>query len=232
MFKKGWIVMNPIPGFIFYFSMFLRKIFKKFCLKVYDVGYRYTEWLRKEEFQKRCCKGEMNSLPLPNYIFGEQYMTIGQNFGTMAGLRMECYDTYRDQHFTPQLTIGDNVSFNYFCHVGCINKIVIGNNVMVGSYVLITDHSHGSLDMVDIPVAQRPLISKGPVIIEDNVWIGEHACILPGVTIGKGSIIAANAVVTKDVPAYSIVAGVPGKVVRSLTPSPHPFLNSPVPGGQ
>lgn len=60
------------------------------------------------------------------------------------------------------------------------------------------------------------LISKGPVVIEDNVWIGEHACIMPGTTIGKGSIVGANAVVTKDVPPYSLVGGVPAKLIKTL----------------
>ena len=59
-------------------------------------------------------------------------------------------------------------------------------------------------------------IGKGPVIIEDNVWIGDKATILSGVKIGKGAIVAANAVVTKDVPAYSVVAGNPAKIIRKV----------------
>ena len=143
-------------------------------------------------------------------------MKIGESFSSLPGLRIECIDTYDDQHFSPKLIIGDGVSFNYYCHVGCINKIVIGNHVMVGSYVLITDHSHGELERTSVPVAKRKLLSKGPVIIEDNVWIGEHACIMPGVTIGEGSIIGANAVVTHDVPPFSVAVGVPARVVKSL----------------
>ena len=61
-----------------------------------------------------------------------------------------------------------------------------------------------------------PLYRKGPVVIEDNVWIGEKASIMPGVHIGKGAIIAANSVVTHDVPAYAVVAGVPAKIVKQL----------------
>ena len=100
--------------------------------------------------------------------------------------------------------------------MGCINRIEIGNHVMIGSYVLITDHSRGELERTNVPVAKRQLLTKGSVIIEDNVWIGEHACIMPGVTIGEGSIIGANAVVTHDVPPYSVAVGVPAKVVKQL----------------
>ena len=99
-----------------------------------------------------------------------------------------------------------------------MNKIIIGNNVLTGKKVLITDNAHGASDRftIDTPPMSRPLYSKGPVIIEDNVWIGEKASIMPGVHIHKGCIIAANAVVTKDIPPHCIVAGVPAKIVKQL----------------
>ena len=84
------------------------------------------------------------------------------------------------------------------------------------SCILIEDHSHGTADDIDTPVAKRRLHSKGPIIIEDNVWIGENACILENVRIGKCSIIGANAVVTHDIPPYSVAVGVPAKVVNTI----------------
>lgn len=68
--------------------------------------------------------------------------------------------------------------------------------------------------MMEIPPTQRPVYSKGPVIIGNNVWIGDKATILPNVSIGNGAIIAANSVVTKDVPEYCIVAGNPAKIIK------------------
>ena len=74
--------------------------------------------------------------------------------------------------------------------------------------------------MMEIPPTQRPVYSKGPVIIGNNVWIGDKATILPNVSIGNGAIIAANSVVTKDVPEYCIVAGNPAKIInRNKYPS-------------
>jgi acetyltransferase-like isoleucine patch superfamily enzyme len=81
--------------------------------------------------------------------------------------------------------------------------------------VTITDNSHGrtDADSLDVPPAHRDIVSKGPVIIGKNVWIGDKATILPGVKIGDGAVIAANAVVTKDVPAKCVVAGSPARPI-------------------
>lgn len=97
-------------------------------------------------------------------------------------------------------------------------SIRLGNNVLTGKRILITDNSHGVFEegMLDVPPILRPLNSKGGITIEDNVWIGEKASIMPGVHIGKGVIIACNAVVTKDIPPYCVVAGVPAKIVKKL----------------
>lgn len=91
--------------------------------------------------------------------------------------------------------------------------LTIGNNVMMGPDVLIYTKNH-EVSSIEIPMIDQGETVPRPVIIEDDVWIGARAIILPGVTIGKGSIIGAGAVVTKDVLPYMIVAGVPAKAVR------------------
>lgn len=90
---------------------------------------------------------------------------------------------------------------------------------MTGKWVTITDNSHGDTDYnsLSIPPIKRPVTSKGPVFIGNNVWIGDKATILPGVTIGDGAVIAANAVVTKDVPPYSVVGGNPVRILKSFS---------------
>jgi len=110
------------------------------------------------------------------------------------------------------------VVLNWNVHIGAINQINIGNNVLIGSHVLITDHMHGTLskdDMLVVPVRRR-LNSRGGVIIEDDVWIGEGVAVLPGVHIGRGAIIGANAVVVSDVAPETIVGGVPARLIRHL----------------
>lgn len=154
----------------------------------------------------------------PFYIMGADYTTIGDNFTARRNLKMRAFSSFNGDCFNPSISIGNNVSIETDCHIGCINKIIIGNNVLIASGVYISDHSHGALDFSDIDTSplERSLASKGPIIVEDNVWIGERAVILAGVKIGNNSIIGANAVVTKDVPSYSIVAGVPAKVIKTI----------------
>ena len=99
------------------------------------------------------------------------------------------------EKFSPQIIIGNNVSIQKDCHIGAINRIVLGNNVLLASKVFITDHSHGKATKEDIffHPSQRKLFTKGPVIIEDNVGLGALCTIDKGVsgdtTIGAGTKI-------------------------------------------
>lgn len=122
------------------------------------------------------------------------------------------------ENCTPQLSIGDNCVFGAYNHITCANQIIIGDNLLTGKWVTITDNSHGEVTYSNLitPPLSRKLYSKGPVMIGNNVWIGDKATILPGVNIGDGVVIAANAVVCKDVPSYSVVAGAPAKIVKEV----------------
>lgn len=174
----------------------------------------YYEWVSAEF--KSC--GTHNYLEGFSRLLGGKYISIGS--GMYVGKRV-VWEVYKVEGFpdgTPSLSFGDNSSFGDEGHITCINKVQIGNGVRIGRKVFITDNAHGASErkLLDMPAIKRPLVSKGPVIIEDNVWIGEMTCIMPGVTIGRGSIIGANSVVTHDIPAYSVAAGNPAKVVKQL----------------
>lgn len=162
--------------------------------------------------------GENPVFFFPITVHGLQHVTVGDNFTAYSRLRLEAYDAHNSHSYSPEIVIGENVSINYDCHIACIHKIAIGNNVLIGSKVFITDHFHGDNDYESLTIApnSRPLVSKGAVIIEDNVWIGEGVAIMPNTIIGRNSVIGANAVVTKNVPPFTVVAGVPANPIRSL----------------
>jgi lipopolysaccharide O-acetyltransferase len=118
------------------------------------------------------------------------------------------------------LLFGNDVQINDYVHISAMERVVIGNNVLMASHIYISDNSHGaykgdSQSTPDIPPIKRDYY-VAPVQIEDNVWIGEGVIIMPGVSVGHGSVIGANSVVTKNIPADSIAVGNPAKVIKTF----------------
>lgn len=156
------------------------------------------------------------------FIHCPQSITIGDCTEFKEGLYLTTWDTYHyeegTQQMEPRLQIGKHCNFGAFNHITCINQVTIGNGVLTGKWVTITDNSHGTSEHDDLTICPlcRKVTSKGPVVINDNVWIGDKATILPNVTIGEGSIVAANSVVTKNVPSYCIVGGNPARIIKEL----------------
>ena len=147
---------------------------------------------------------------------GLKYIEYGKGFTTGRYSRIEAYP--QDKR-SISVKIGENFQMNDFVHITGASRVEIGDNVLIASKVYISDLSHGSyqgneLDShPDSIPKERPLFNK-PVFIEDNVWIGEMVTVLPGVTIGKGSIIGANSVVSKDIPEFCIAVGNPALVIK------------------
>jgi maltose O-acetyltransferase len=117
------------------------------------------------------------------------------------------------------ITIGDNSGIGkraYIANIGGGGELTIGRDVMMAPDVVILTKSH-SYERTDIPMREQGSYSS-KVVIEDDVWIGIRSIVMPGVKIGKGSIIGAGAVVTKDVPQYTIVGGVPARIIKKRFP--------------
>lgn len=110
--------------------------------------------------------------------------------------------------------VGENFSLHDFCYVDAIGGVTIGNNVSIahGSSLISFNHTWGN---TELPIKYNP-IKEGAIIIEDDVWIGCGVRIMPGITIGKRSIVGAGSVVTKDVPANTIVGGMPAEFIKSI----------------
>lgn len=174
--------------------------------------YIYGEILRTS-MGKRL--GKACYIPMDSRILGKEYITIGDNFYAYGNLRVEVFKV-KEITDHPQLLIGKNVAVGAYCHIGVIKRVEIGNGVLMGSNVLITDHMHGDtcIESMRIPPNERPLLSKGNVIIGNDVFIGDGVKIMANVKVGDGAIIGANSVVTHDVEAYSVVAGMPAKKIK------------------
>jgi acetyltransferase-like isoleucine patch superfamily enzyme len=107
------------------------------------------------------------------------------------------------------LELGDDVGINHGVEIEAWHEVRIGNNTMLAPYVSVIDHDRHE-------VQPGTPMYRGPVVIGNNVWLCRNVCVMPGVTIGDGSVIGANSVVTKDIPAGVFAAGLPAKVIRQL----------------
>lgn len=194
--------------FSFIYSYSASRKLNKLCVKF------YTGWITKG-FRNW---GKSYIAPFVCNLVGVKYISVGHNTFLGKNIQLTAWDHFQGEQFQPEIVIGNGCTIRDDSHITAIQSVRIGNNVLTGTHILITDNSHGAsvLGLAEIAPSKRPLYSKGPVIIEDNVWIGEKASIMPGVHVGRGAIIAANSVVTKNVPPYCVVAGIPAKIVKNM----------------
>lgn len=153
-------------------------------------------------------------LALPNgipWVEGQLKICVGDNV-TLDGTAI----TSGSVHKEPILIIGDRTEVGYHTHINVSESIRIGNDCMIAAECFITDNDGHPLDP-QRRIRKEPVRANEikPIIIEDNVWIGKRTVVLKGVTIGTGSVVTANSVVTRSLPPYSIAMGVPAKLVLS-----------------
>lgn len=150
----------------------------------------------------------------PVIVRGKKYIDFGSNLTAGRNCRIEV----NGRHSGKRLMFGNGVNLGDYTSIRCADRITIGNNVLMGSRVLIIDNTHGKYrgknqsSPAEAPNERR--LSTGQITIGDNVWIGEGAVIQKNVEIGEGTIICANAVVTKSIPARCIAGGVPANVLK------------------
>ena len=163
-----------------------------------------------------------------------QYLEVGRNFIVEDGVEIMALSTdgircgdnvtigayasikpssYYGRNIGEGLTIGNNSNIGRYSYIGCSGHIVIGNNVMMGPRVSLFAENH-NFDDTDRLIRDQGVLRKS-IFIDDDCWLASSSTILAGVTIGKGSVVAAGSVVTHDVPPYSVVAGSPARVIRN-----------------
>ena len=209
--------MNPIRKKILDWCVIWQQCYEKSWLGKHIA--RNCDYIYQQRMARLFPKAKSVFFPTDLTSLGEDCISIGD--GTHIGehcILTAWKSTCAGGDFHPEIIIGRNCCIGEYNHITSTNKIVIGNNLLTGRWVTITDNSHGETDYDTLlqPPLMRLVTSKGPVIIGKDVWIGDKATILPGITIGDGAVIAANSVVTKDVPAYSVVAGNPARVVKKF----------------
>lgn len=153
----------------------------------------------------------------PIIIRGKKYINFGRNLTTGFWCRIEAFANTKCK--SPQIKFGNNTQINDFVHISALKSVEIGDDCLLASHIYISDNSHGWYDNTGMsstpfesPVNRDYFIS--PVKIGDRVWIGEGVIILPGVTVGNGSIIGAHSVVNTNIPEGCIAVGSPAKIIK------------------
>ena len=215
-FQTGWSNQNKMITYYYLFFFFIRGLFVRLRIKsskgLLLVGKKvrifYPNNLQVGYNTIIEDGAEINCLSLQGIKLGNR-VTIGK------------YAIIRPSNIYggsigEGLTMGDNSNIGPYNYIGCSGKITIGNNVMLAPRVSIYAENH-VFEHPEILIRDQG-VEKKEVIIEDDCWIAANSIILAGVTIGQGSVVAAGSVVTENVTAYSVVAGVPAKFIKSRKP--------------
>ena len=212
----------------------MKEIIKKFIALIVHIYSKFYTYECSERLRKK--RNVLYSLWIRNFIGsvgekclfryplrlqggGHKRIHIGDRTSIQAYSILGCWERYgEDEHYEPEIIVGNDCNIGEYNQITSINKITIGNGLLTGRFVYIGDNAHGGLSWEEakIPPAKRKLKSKGEIKIGNNVWIGDKVTILGGVTIGDNVIIGANSVITKDVPSNSVIVGCAGKIVSKI----------------
>lgn len=179
------------------------------------MAYFYTGYLRR----RFAAWGSKSVIAFKaSHLNGLECVRVGDQTEIDKNVCLTAWKHHGTFQYAPRIVIGNNCHIGAGAHITSVNGITIGDNLLTGTNILITDNAHGASErgLLDVHPEHRPLFSKGKVEIGHNVWLGNNVCILPGVTVGNGVIVAANSVVTKSVPDYVVVAGTPARIVKLI----------------
>ncbi len=145
-----------------------------------------------------------------------RYISLG---GVFIGRGVWLYAMTEDlagRHYEPEIVIHKGTCIGNFCHITCATRLTIGLDVLLTQSVLITDSIHTYSDPT-IPIINQGLLST-PTSIGDGSWLGNHSAII-GCSEGRNCVVGANAVVTRDVPDFCVVAGAPARIIKRYDPA-------------
>jgi carbonic anhydrase/acetyltransferase-like protein (isoleucine patch superfamily) len=159
--------------------------------------------------------GHRSVLQTPIRLKNSSQIVVGSGVFVGGGSWLQVLDEYTGDE--PALVIGDGTSVVGRCVLSAAASVRLGANVLLARNVYISDHSH-RFDDTTLPVLAQGVAKIEPVEIGDGAWLAENVVVLPGVRIGRGSVVGANSVVADDVPDYCVAVGQPARVIKCFGP--------------
>jgi len=161
--------------------------------------------------------GDGSRICRPRRIRGGEYLTMGDRAWIEAHSSIEAVCKWRAQRFQPRISIGSDVYIGRYFFMTAVGMVRIDDGCVLAEHVYITDCGHG-LDPREGPIMERPLFSKGEVVIGARTFLGYRSCVLAGVELGENCVVGANSVVTRSFPSHSMVVGVPARLIKTYSP--------------
>jgi acetyltransferase-like isoleucine patch superfamily enzyme len=152
----------------------------------------------------------------PRLIDGPENIELGDRTIVLKDSWLSTITEYAGERFNPRLVFGNDVYVGRYACIVATLRMSIGDGCVLSEYVYITDSGHGLAPDAGL-IMQQKLFNKGEVRLGPHCFIGYRACILPGVQLGERCIVGANSVVTRPFPAYSMVAGIPARLIKKYS---------------
>lgn len=157
--------------------------------------------------------GKKSVLMLPVTLSGEERIQIGDEVYIGANSWLQVLAD--GDNIATAISIGSGTSMAGACVISAVRRVVFEDNVLIARNVYISDHIH-EYKKIHLPIKDQGIAKIAPVLIRRGAWIGQNVVICPGVTVGIGSVVAANSVVNKDVPDFCLAVGAPAHIVKKF----------------
>lgn len=191
--------------------------------RIAEISKGFLSTLQRRYFGFRRFGSRSIIKPFPRRIAGARYIDIGEDCFFGDGLVLIAADRHLGISHRPSCVFGDRCVFGSDAVISCTNSITIGSGVLTSSRVFIGDSYHG-YENPALPILDQPMAGEAPVRIGDGCFLGIGSAIMPGVTLGRNCFVGANAVVTKSFGDYSVIAGVPARLIRRYDPTLQKWL--------
>jgi acetyltransferase-like isoleucine patch superfamily enzyme len=157
--------------------------------------------------------GARSYVYLPRRLINKKFIEIGRNCRIGKGVVLEPITINGQQRFSPKIFFGNDVYVGRYCQIYSIDSIRIEDGCVLSEYVYLSDSAHGFNPDAGL-IMQQDLVSKGPIHIGENTFIGYGVAIMPGVSLGRNCIVGMRSVVTRSFPDFSMIVGSPARIIK------------------